>query len=163
MVGEGTFDALTSLHLPVLAETLADAAAPAAEAAADGGGLMDMLGSTAYTAGHLLLLQYALSINRCVRVGVRELVYTAVHGLVLARCRPAERSSTPSASPFNQPNYQRRFILVERDRFLAESISKACTSNPGSRVAAVLGLLHCNGVARHLSSMGFELAEVPRT
>ena len=50
-----------------------------------------------------------------------------------------------------------RYILVERDQFLAKSIAKACDEHPGEKVAAVVGLLHGNGVSKHLRSMGFEL------
>lgn len=50
-------------------------------------------------------------------------------------------------------------ILVQRDRFLAESIAAACQKHPGKTVAAVVGLLHGNGVARHLRGMGFRLVD----
>lgn len=50
-----------------------------------------------------------------------------------------------------------RYILVERDIYLAQSIAKACNEHPGEKVAAVVGLLHGNGVSRHLTNMGFEL------
>jgi pheromone shutdown protein TraB len=49
-----------------------------------------------------------------------------------------------------------RFILFERDSFLADSIKRTCQANPGTTVAAVVGLLHCNGVARHLRDAGYE-------
>lgn len=50
-------------------------------------------------------------------------------------------------------------ILVQRDAFLAQSIAETCRQHPGKRVAAVVGLLHGNGVARHLSGMGFRLVD----
>lgn len=50
-------------------------------------------------------------------------------------------------------------ILVQRDAFLARSIAETCRKHPGQRVAAVVGLLHGNGVARHLSGMGFRLVD----
>ena len=50
-------------------------------------------------------------------------------------------------------------ILVQRDAFLARSIAQTCRQHPGKHVAAVVGLLHGNGVARHLRSMGFRLVD----
>lgn len=38
-------------------------------------------------------------------------------------------------------------MIKERDDVLAENVLKACRQNPGRPVVAVLGLLHCNGVA----------------
>lgn len=49
-----------------------------------------------------------------------------------------------------------KYILQERDFILAQSIKDACKNNPRTRVAAVVGLLHVNGVARHLREAGFE-------
>ncbi|CAN0262263.1 unnamed protein product [Discosporangium mesarthrocarpum] len=43
-----------------------------------------------------------------------------------------------------------RLVIKERDAFLAESIRGACRECPGQPVVAVLGLLHCNGVAETL-------------
>ncbi|CAM9236319.1 unnamed protein product [Scytosiphon promiscuus] len=40
-----------------------------------------------------------------------------------------------------------RLVIKERDDVLAENVLKACEDNPGRPVVAVLGLLHCNGVA----------------
>jgi len=49
-----------------------------------------------------------------------------------------------------------RFILAERDEFLAESIHQSCIENKQTKVMAVVGLLHCNGVARLLRERGFQ-------
>lgn len=55
-----------------------------------------------------------------------------------------------------------RYILVERDAFLADSIAQAVAQYKGKNVAAVVGLLHGNGVARHLRTRhGFELVDRP--
>lgn len=43
-----------------------------------------------------------------------------------------------------------RLVIKERDDVLAASIAKACRDHPGRPVVAVLGLLHCNGVAEIL-------------
>ncbi|CAM9188597.1 unnamed protein product, partial [Hapterophycus canaliculatus] len=40
-----------------------------------------------------------------------------------------------------------RLVIKERDDVLAENVMKACQDHPGRPVVAVLGLLHCNGVA----------------
>eukprot|EP00903_Cladosiphon_okamuranus_P011281 g10637.t2 len=49
-----------------------------------------------------------------------------------------------------------RLVIKERDDVLAENVLKACRSHPGRPVVAVLGLLHCNGVADILrNSDGF--------
>jgi hypothetical protein len=54
-----------------------------------------------------------------------------------------------------------RHILFERDAFLANSIAEAAGGkNEGKKVVAVLGLLHGNGVGRHLcEKYGFEIVE----
>lgn len=49
-----------------------------------------------------------------------------------------------------------RYILKERDIILASAIHETCRKNPSSSVIGVLGLLHVNGVARHLRAAGFE-------
>lgn len=57
-----------------------------------------------------------------------------------------------------------RYILVERDLFLADSIAEASLKgeHKGKNVAAVVGLLHGNGVARHLREKhGFVLVDRP--
>jgi len=57
-----------------------------------------------------------------------------------------------------------RYILVERDLFLADSIAEASLKGvyKGGKIAAVVGLLHGNGVARHLREKhGFELLDRP--
>ena len=57
-----------------------------------------------------------------------------------------------------------RYILVERDLFLADSIAEASLKgvHKGKKVAAVVGLLHGNGVARHLREKhGFVLVDRP--
>ena len=57
-----------------------------------------------------------------------------------------------------------RYILVERDLFLADSIAEVSLKGvyKGEKVAAVVGLLHGNGVARHLREKhGFVLVDRP--
>ncbi|TFJ83908.1 hypothetical protein NSK_005005 [Nannochloropsis salina CCMP1776] len=57
-----------------------------------------------------------------------------------------------------------RYILVERDAFLADSIARAAATKEtkGRVVAAVVGLLHGNGIARHLRERhGFVLRDRP--
>eukprot|EP00752_Nemacystus_decipiens_P015680 g13994.t1 len=52
-------------------------------------------------------------------------------------------------------------VIKERDDVLAENVLKACRAHPGRPVVAVLGLLHCNGVADILrNSDGFRGAVV---
>jgi len=46
-----------------------------------------------------------------------------------------------------------RLVIAERDAYLASSIKDACQRHPGKPVVAVLGLLHCNGVAENLRKM----------
>ncbi|CBJ28745.1 conserved unknown protein [Ectocarpus siliculosus] len=49
-----------------------------------------------------------------------------------------------------------RLVIKERDDVLADNVMKACRDHPGRPVVAVLGLLHCNGVADIIrSSAGF--------
>lgn len=49
-----------------------------------------------------------------------------------------------------------RLVIKERDDVLAENVIKTCKDYPGRPVVAVLGLLHCNGVAEILrNSAGF--------
>lgn len=51
---------------------------------------------------------------------------------------------------------ENRLVIKERDDVLAENVLKACRAHPGRPVVAVLGLLHCNGVADILrNSDGF--------
>lgn len=57
---------------------------------------------------------------------------------------------TPSNSGATLPHNVSRLIIKERDDVLSESIIKACREHPGRPVVAVLGLLHCNGVADQL-------------
>ncbi len=61
---------------------------------------------------------------------------------------PPRRSPAPVES---------RLVIKERDDVLAENVLKACREHPGRPVVAVLGLLHCNGVADILrNSEGFK-------
>eukprot|EP01039_Chlorochromonas_danica_P004339 gene4340-4760_t len=45
-----------------------------------------------------------------------------------------------------------RLIGTDRDRILASNIQKVCAEFPGKEVVAVVGMLHCNGVAKWIIS-----------
>ncbi|KAJ1418079.1 hypothetical protein B484DRAFT_453781 [Ochromonadaceae sp. CCMP2298] len=52
-----------------------------------------------------------------------------------------------------------KIIGADRDRIIASKIQDACKEFPGSDVVVVVGMLHCNGVARWLLSGQDPLAE----
>lgn len=69
--------------------------------------------------------------------------------------RPPHRPASP-APPRRRLRGESRLVIKERDDVLAENVLKACRAHPGRPVVAVLGLLHCNGVANILrNSDGF--------
>lgn len=45
-----------------------------------------------------------------------------------------------------------KIIGSDRDRIIASKIQDVCDEFPGSEIVAVVGMLHCNGVARYLLS-----------
>lgn len=76
----------------------------------------------------------------------------AIDHASLSRSGGGEEDSilTPSNSGTTLLCHESRLIIKERDDILSESIIKACREHPGRPVVAVLGLLHCNGVADNL-------------
>ena len=45
-----------------------------------------------------------------------------------------------------------KIIGSDRDRIIAQKIQQACDEYPGQELVVVIGMLHCNGVARYLLS-----------
>jgi hypothetical protein len=157
-------------------------------AVGDAGGLLggvdaSLLTDLGWAAINVLMIGWFLALNQ-VRMWFVQMILNA-HAMRVCGAREAgthnpsivDLTYTSNPPPHQPPNLNPFFasaslslslslththtqvILVQRDAFLANSIVQTCREHPGQRVAAVLGLLHSNGVARHLRAKGFRLVD----